>query len=91
MIFPDMIPGPDVEDTPDCHRCGELSMTLNYYAMGDSPAERCLWHFLRLENPGRNPLCFTHKLNKHKFIGKEKENEKQKKNGVCFCLCHSVL
>ena len=35
----------------------------------------------------------THKLNKHKFTGKEKGNEKQKKNGVCVSdvSAHSVL
>ncbi len=26
MYYPDMIPGPDAEDAPDCHKCGVLSM-----------------------------------------------------------------
>lgn len=63
MIFPDMIPGPDVEDTPDCHRCGELSMTHQ---------QRVPMAFFAFRESQAKPTMLTHKLNKHKFTGKEK-------------------
>ena len=73
MIFPDMIPGPDVEDTPDCHRCGELSMTLELLCHGwVTHQQRVPMAFLAFRESQAKPTMLTHKLNKHKFIGKEK-------------------
>ena len=43
--------------------------------------------------PQAKHTMLTHKLNKHKFTGKENGNEKQKKNEVCVSdvSAHSVL
>lgn len=49
--------------------------------------------FFAFRESQAKPTMLTHKLNKHKFTGKENGNEKQKKNEVCVSdvSAHSVL
>ena len=68
MIFPDMIPGPDVEDTPDCHRCGDARIIMPWV----THQQRVPMAFFAFRESQAKPTMLTHKLNKHKFIGKEK-------------------
>lgn len=72
MIFPDMIPGPDVEDTPDCHRCGELIDDARIIMPRVTHQQRVPMAFFAFRESQAKPTMLTHKLNKHKFTGKEK-------------------
>lgn len=71
MIFPDMIPGPDVEDTPDCHRCGDID-DARIIMPWVTHQQRVPMAFFAFRESQAKPTMLTHKLNKHKFTGKEK-------------------
>ena len=71
MIFPDMIPGPDVEDTPDCQvwRAIDDARIIMPWV---THQQRVPMAFFAFRESQAKPTMLTHKLNKHKFTGKEK-------------------
>ena len=76
MIFPDMIPGPDVEDTPDCHRCGELSRIYGFFDL----------FMPRATHQQRDASGIS--LSKNGWRRRRKrKNEKQEKNGRVAPAC----
>ena len=69
MIFPDMIPGPDVEDTPDCHRAIDDARIIMPWV---THQQRVPMAFFAFRESQAKLTMLTHKLNKHKFTEKEK-------------------